>query len=58
MPDARKTPTVPPPDYDPARRERIHALVERMRATDDPAEIERLEDELYEFMFGPSHADD
>jgi hypothetical protein len=52
MPATRKTLNSPPLDYDPEVRDRINQLVERMRTTDDPDEIKRLEDELDAIIFG------
>jgi hypothetical protein len=52
----REATTQPAVEYDPARRERIHELVERIRAAEDPAEVPRLEEELAEFIFGPAEA--
>jgi hypothetical protein len=50
MPD-RETVNAPPLDYDPEVRDRIHDLLERMRATSDPEEIGRLEDQLDQIIF-------
>jgi hypothetical protein len=50
MPDARQA-LNSPLDYDPARADRIRELVEQMRASDNPAEIDRLENELDELIF-------
>jgi hypothetical protein len=42
--------------YDPERAERIRDLADRIRAAEDSAEVERLGNELYEFMFGSADA--
>jgi hypothetical protein len=52
MPDTRETVNAPPLAYDPEVRDRIRDLIERMRATDDPEEIRRLEDQLDQIVFG------
>jgi hypothetical protein len=56
MADTHTITTEPGQDNDPVRRERIHELVDRMRASEDPAEVERLKEELREFIFGPVDA--
>jgi hypothetical protein len=43
-----------PPNYDPARAERIRELWKAMHASDDPAEKERIWDELGDYILGPS----
>jgi hypothetical protein len=52
MPNTHGVAEQPPTDYDPEVRERIHLLLEKMRAAVDADQLRRLEDELDEVIFG------
>jgi hypothetical protein len=52
MPEPQEMPTNLPPNYDPERADRIRELGRQLIAASDPAEIERLEKELYTFIIG------
>jgi hypothetical protein len=53
MPEPEKIPIDETrPGYDPDREEYIRQLVEQMRATTDPVEIDRIQRRLYEFIIG------